>query len=200
MRTSPALMDEENAAGRPATADASGMPQRIFSLEIGDAELKAAVLQTSFRDYKVAGFFREPLNGDADEQLKRFLAAHSEAGDTILSALPGDRGHLADLLPPLPRQQEARRRRSPSSSRAASPSASTRSWSTTRSCTATGPARRCWRRWCSRTISNSISSCCRTAAPTRRSSASARWRRSTSSAWCPTCRRRSPSSTSARTP
>ena len=50
------------------------MPQRIFSLEIGATELKAAVVQTSF-----------------GEQIKRFLAAHSQAGDTILSALPGDR-------------------------------------------------------------------------------------------------------------
>jgi general secretion pathway protein L len=68
------------------------MPQRIFSLEIGDTELKASVLQTSFRDYKVAAFHRAPLpNGSAAEPLKRFLAQHTEAGDTILSALPGDR-------------------------------------------------------------------------------------------------------------
>jgi len=67
------------------------MPQRIFSLEIGDAELKAAVVQTSFRDYKVAGFFRETLNGSANEQIKQFVAAHTEPGDTILSALTGDK-------------------------------------------------------------------------------------------------------------
>src|SRR5436190_5166572 len=67
------------------------MPQRILSLEIGEAELKAAVVQTSFRDYKVAGFFREPLNGDASEQVKQFVAAHTEPGDTILSALSGDK-------------------------------------------------------------------------------------------------------------
>src|SRR5215470_5722240 len=68
------------------------MPQRIFSLEIADTELKASVLETSFRDYKVAGFHRAPLpNGSAAEPLKRFLAQHAAAGDTILSALPGDR-------------------------------------------------------------------------------------------------------------
>jgi general secretion pathway protein L len=68
------------------------MPQRIFSLEIGDTELKASVLQTSFRDYKVAAFHRVPLlNGETPEQVKRFLAEHAEAGDTVLSALPGDR-------------------------------------------------------------------------------------------------------------
>jgi len=68
------------------------MPQRIFSLEIGDAELKASVLQTSFRDYKVAAFHRAPLpNGNAAEPLKRFLEQHVQAGDTILSTLPSDR-------------------------------------------------------------------------------------------------------------
>jgi len=67
------------------------MPQRILSLEIDDAELKATVVQTSFRDYKVTGFFREPLNGDAEVQLKRFVEQHAEAGDTILTALSGDR-------------------------------------------------------------------------------------------------------------
>jgi general secretion pathway protein L len=68
------------------------MPQRIFSLDIGDTELKASVLQTSFRDYKVAAFHRAPLpNGDATGQVKRFLTQHVEAGDTVLSVLPGDR-------------------------------------------------------------------------------------------------------------
>lgn len=69
------------------------MPQRIFSLEIDDAELKAAVIQTSFRDYKIAGLYREPLasNGATADQIKRFVDAHAQAGDTILSALPGDR-------------------------------------------------------------------------------------------------------------
>ena len=68
------------------------MPQRIFSLEIGDAELKASVLQTSFRDYKVTAFHRAPLpNGHTAEQVKHFLAQHALAGDTILSALPADR-------------------------------------------------------------------------------------------------------------
>ncbi len=67
------------------------MPQRIVSLEIGPAELKAVVLQSSFRDYKVAALHREPLNGAVDEQLRAFLERHGEAGDTILSALSGDR-------------------------------------------------------------------------------------------------------------
>src|SRR5215468_1193806 len=68
------------------------MPQRIFSLKIDEGELRASVLQTTFRDYKVAAFHRAPVaNGATADQLKRFLAQHAEAGDTILSALPGDR-------------------------------------------------------------------------------------------------------------
>jgi general secretion pathway protein L len=67
------------------------MPQRILSLEIGETELQAAVVQTSFRDYKVTGFYREALNGDADAQIKRFLEQHSQPGDTILTALSGER-------------------------------------------------------------------------------------------------------------
>jgi hypothetical protein len=82
------------------------MPQRILSLEIGDAELKAAVVQTSFRDYKVAGFFREPLNGNASEQVKQFVAAHAEPGDTIVSALPGDRVTWRTLFLPFRDQKK----------------------------------------------------------------------------------------------
>lgn len=67
------------------------MPQRILALEIGDTDLRAAVVQTSFRDYKVEGFFHEPLNGDVDAQLRRFHEQHGAAGDTILSVLPGNR-------------------------------------------------------------------------------------------------------------
>lgn len=82
------------------------MPQRILSLEIGEAEVKAAVLQTSFRDYKVAGFFRETLNGSADEQVKAFIAAHTEPGDTILSALPGDKVTWRTLFLPFRDQKK----------------------------------------------------------------------------------------------
>ncbi|MBX3023830.1 pilus assembly protein PilM [bacterium] len=82
------------------------MPQRILSLEIGDAELKAAVVQTSFRDYKVAGFFREALNGNASDQVRQFVASHSEPGDTILSALPGDRVTWRTLFLPFRDQKK----------------------------------------------------------------------------------------------
>lgn len=69
------------------------MPHRIFSLDIGDAEVRASIVQTSFRDYKVEGFYRQPLssNGGAADQIKRFLAQHGTAADTVVSSLPSDR-------------------------------------------------------------------------------------------------------------
>ena len=70
------------------------MPQRVLALDITDADIKAAVLETSFRDFRVAGFYRDalsPANGTREEQLRRFLERHSLAGDTVLTGLPGDR-------------------------------------------------------------------------------------------------------------
>lgn len=67
------------------------MPQRILALDITDSELKAAVLETTFRDYRVAGLYREAVTGDAvEEQVRRFIAEHADGADTVLSALPGD--------------------------------------------------------------------------------------------------------------
>ena len=70
------------------------MPQRILSLDITDSDLKATLLQTTFRDYRVAAFYRERVSatgGTLDEQVCRFVSQHVEAGDTVLSALPGSR-------------------------------------------------------------------------------------------------------------
>ncbi len=69
------------------------MPQRILALDISDAELKAAVVETTFRDYKVAGFYREPLsvaNGTLEAQVHRFVEQHAPESDTVLSAIPAD--------------------------------------------------------------------------------------------------------------
>ena len=67
------------------------MPQRILALDIEEAEVKAAVLETSFRDYRIAGLYCDPLTpgGSVSEQLRRFLEAHQLAGDTVVSMLPG---------------------------------------------------------------------------------------------------------------
>jgi general secretion pathway protein L len=69
------------------------MPQRILALELDSHELKAAVVETTFRDYRVAGFYREALgngHGSTAEQLRHFLQQHGLEGATVLSSLPGD--------------------------------------------------------------------------------------------------------------
>ncbi|HVM98411.1 MAG TPA: type II secretion system protein GspL [Candidatus Acidoferrales bacterium] len=69
------------------------MPQRILALEIDAHELKAAVLETTFRDYKVLGFYREAVSDNGvtlADQVKRFVESHDCVGSTVLSSLPGD--------------------------------------------------------------------------------------------------------------
>lgn len=69
------------------------MPQRVLALELDAHELKAAVLETSFRDYKVVGFYREPVvaaDGSVADQLRGFLQRHELQAATVLSSLPGD--------------------------------------------------------------------------------------------------------------
>lgn len=68
------------------------MPQRIVALEITESELKAAVVETSFRDYRVVGFYRQVLssaNGPVEAQIRRFVEQNALAGETVLSVLPG---------------------------------------------------------------------------------------------------------------
>ncbi len=69
------------------------MPQRVLALEVDAQELKAAVLETTFRDYRVVGFYREPVtagDGTLSEQLRTFLHRHQLAATTVLSSLPGE--------------------------------------------------------------------------------------------------------------
>lgn len=69
------------------------MPQRVLALDITDAEIKAALVETSFRDFRVTGFYRDAFsaaNGTREDQIRRFVERHSLAGDTILTGLPGD--------------------------------------------------------------------------------------------------------------
>jgi general secretion pathway protein L len=69
------------------------MPQRILALELEHDELKAAVVETTFRDYRVTAFHRASLaNGGASaaEHLRQFLQEHELEGATVLSSLPGD--------------------------------------------------------------------------------------------------------------
>lgn len=71
------------------------MPQQVLALEWDRQELRAAVLETSFRDYKVAALYREPMAAgegapSLTQQLKAFVAQHKLQGATVLSALPGE--------------------------------------------------------------------------------------------------------------
>jgi general secretion pathway protein L len=68
------------------------MPQRVLALEIDAHELKGAVIETMFRDYRVVGFYRETIAAGADlsEQVRGFLARHKVEPDTVLSSVPGD--------------------------------------------------------------------------------------------------------------
>ncbi|MBI1814180.1 MAG: pilus assembly protein PilM [Deltaproteobacteria bacterium] len=68
------------------------MPQRILALDVEETEVKAAVLETSFRDYRIAGLYHEALTPDGGatgEQVRRFLDRHQLAGETVVSTLPG---------------------------------------------------------------------------------------------------------------
>ena len=67
------------------------MPRKIVSLDISKSDVKATVVETGFRDFKIEGFHREPLNGDPEavsRTLEKFVEDHAEDADTILSALP----------------------------------------------------------------------------------------------------------------
>lgn len=68
------------------------MPQRILALELDEQELQGVLVETSFRDYRVVGFYREDLVADETvaEQVRRFVARPELAADTVLSSLPGD--------------------------------------------------------------------------------------------------------------
>jgi type II secretion system protein L len=69
------------------------MPQRIIALEIDDLELRAAVLETTFRDHRVTALHRAPVLVTEDPievQLRRFVEQNELSGDTVLSALAGD--------------------------------------------------------------------------------------------------------------
>jgi general secretion pathway protein L len=69
------------------------MAQRVLALELDAHELKAALVETTFRDYRVVGFYREPVaaaDGSLADQVRSFLQRHQLAANTVLSSLPGD--------------------------------------------------------------------------------------------------------------
>ncbi len=69
------------------------MPRKIVSLDISKSDLKATVVETGFRDFKVEGFHREALSGDpaaVAQSIGRFIEEHAADADTVLTALPGE--------------------------------------------------------------------------------------------------------------
>jgi hypothetical protein len=69
------------------------MPQRVLALELDAHELKAAVIEITFRDYRVVGFYRESLaaaDGSLSDQVRGFLDRNKLQATSVLSSLPGD--------------------------------------------------------------------------------------------------------------
>jgi general secretion pathway protein L len=68
------------------------MPQRVLALEIDAHELKGAVIETTFRDYRVVGFYREDVAADADvaAQVRSLIERHKVQPGTVLSSISGD--------------------------------------------------------------------------------------------------------------
>jgi general secretion pathway protein L len=79
------------------------MPQRVLALEVDAHEMKAAVVETTFRDYRVVAFHREPIDaadGTLSEQVRAFLQHNKLEARTVLSSLPGDLVALRTLFLP----------------------------------------------------------------------------------------------------
>jgi type II secretory pathway component PulL len=68
------------------------MPQRVLALEIDAHELKGAVIETTFRDYRVVGFYREDIaaDGNVSDQVRSLVERHKMQPGTVLSSIPGD--------------------------------------------------------------------------------------------------------------
>lgn len=66
------------------------MPQRILALDISRHDLRAALIESSFRDFKVVGLYADPGGtGVPDgEFLKAFLERHALRADTVLVTIP----------------------------------------------------------------------------------------------------------------
>jgi general secretion pathway protein L len=69
------------------------MPQRILAIEVEPAGIKAAVVETSFRDFRIAGLYRVPVRADQSlpEVLHGFVTEHNLQGSLVLSALCGEK-------------------------------------------------------------------------------------------------------------
>lgn len=67
------------------------MPRKIVSLDIGKSDLKAAVVEAGFRDFKIGGLYSESLAAEPEavsKSVARFIEQHGADADTVLSSLP----------------------------------------------------------------------------------------------------------------
>src|SRR6185369_7681051 len=68
------------------------MPHRILALDIGAHSVRAAAVESSFRDYKVTGLFEQDAakGQPMGEFLRAFLAQHDLHAETVLVTIPGE--------------------------------------------------------------------------------------------------------------
>lgn len=68
------------------------MPQKILALDIGAHSVRAAAVESSFRDYKVTGLFEEEAakGQSLGDLMRAFLAKHELQADTVLVTIPGE--------------------------------------------------------------------------------------------------------------
>jgi general secretion pathway protein L len=68
------------------------MPQQILALEVEHHEIRAALVEASFRDYKILEFYRVPIDPNAtlDTTLRSLVEKHHLRPHTVVSSLPGD--------------------------------------------------------------------------------------------------------------
>ncbi len=68
------------------------MPQRVLALEVQAHEVRAALVEASFRDYKVVDLYELPLSSadDLEEALRNFVRQINFQPHTVVSSLPGE--------------------------------------------------------------------------------------------------------------
>src|SRR5262245_51833770 len=68
------------------------MPQKILALDISSRSVRAAAVETSFRDYKVTGLYEEEAGkGESlTDCLRTILSKNDLHADTVLVTLPSE--------------------------------------------------------------------------------------------------------------
>jgi general secretion pathway protein L len=66
--------------------------RRILSLDLGSHSIKAVLIESTLRSYRVLGLFQQQRDPSRalSEQIQEFCTVHGLKGDTVLSCVPGD--------------------------------------------------------------------------------------------------------------